>query len=458
MRNWIILMLMLTFFTFHDTAYENVYWDGVEVVKGQTGKLTFSKSVKVYKQNAQGEFESLVVPKGNFFRVYTIEKYNGQTYYWMSSGYRVQKTDLVIFKEVPFDIRRDFYKNPVTVNTSRNPVNVEYNLASSGNSYSLYRDNFFYGQIINLNGSLNLYSDEVESLTLKDATDVTFVEKTEVKDALYYVKEDTVSYDNPLGAINKNTRSLEKGTVIQTHTYNYLMNGYLQSTNISDDTKFDPNKPFINTFIPVTKLEKATSKGMYYAQRAIEVSPFTNYTVYLKRNDQIEVIATYKNNSYVSYNGQFYKIPSNLLNVLPSENVAEVTDTLIPATSVQNLTYYAKGDSFEVTRKGNVFTDKDLTIQYEENKDYFIMKIQDVKYTFKKPIQEQSIVTIDDGASSEVKVLAIYPTLTDLDDIYKNAIVLDNGTIYVPQYGVLYETKTKIATLGMSYRNQFINK
>ena len=66
-------------------------WDGAEVVKHQTGKMTFSKDVKVYKKNPEGKFVSLVVPKGrDFFRVYDVEKYGGDTYYWMSSGYRVK--------------------------------------------------------------------------------------------------------------------------------------------------------------------------------------------------------------------------------------------------------------------------------------------------------------------------------------------------------------------------------
>ncbi|MFJ7666804.1 hypothetical protein ACIQXI_06835 [Lysinibacillus sp. NPDC097195] len=94
------------------TSKAKVIYDGVEIVKGQTGKLTFSKDVKVYKKNASGQFESMLVKKGNYFRVYNIEKYSGQTYYWMSSGYRVQASNLTVFKAIPFEQRVQFYKNP----------------------------------------------------------------------------------------------------------------------------------------------------------------------------------------------------------------------------------------------------------------------------------------------------------------------------------------------------------
>lgn len=105
-------------------------WDGAEVGKSQTGKMTLTKDVKVYKKNKEGKFESFVVPKGNFFRVYDVEKYGGETYYWMSSGYRVQETGLVVFKEMPLETRREFFKDPVSVNISRNPVNVTYDNAA----------------------------------------------------------------------------------------------------------------------------------------------------------------------------------------------------------------------------------------------------------------------------------------------------------------------------------------
>lgn len=81
--------------------------------------MTFTKDVKVYKKNADGSFSSLTVKRNNYFRVYGIEKYDNKTFYWMSSGYRVQATDLVVFKEVPLDIRAAFYDNPGLIYINR---------------------------------------------------------------------------------------------------------------------------------------------------------------------------------------------------------------------------------------------------------------------------------------------------------------------------------------------------
>ena len=88
-----------------------VMYDGAEVVKGQTGKMTFKKDIKVYKKNPDDTFSSLVVKRNNFFRTYDIEKYDGKTFYQMGQ-YRVQATDLVVFKEVPIKIRASFYNKP----------------------------------------------------------------------------------------------------------------------------------------------------------------------------------------------------------------------------------------------------------------------------------------------------------------------------------------------------------
>ncbi|WP_413364441.1 hypothetical protein [Lysinibacillus sp. 3P01SB] len=68
-----------------------VMHDGSEVVKGQTGKMTFKKDIKVYKRNPNGTFDSLVVKRNNFFRTYDIEnmmaKYSTR---WDSTVYKQQ--------------------------------------------------------------------------------------------------------------------------------------------------------------------------------------------------------------------------------------------------------------------------------------------------------------------------------------------------------------------------------
>lgn len=161
-------------------------WDGAEVVKHQTGKMTFTKDVKVYKKDKEGNFVSLVVPKGNFFRVYDIEKYNGESYYNMSSGYRVKATKMVVFKEVPLEIRRSFYENPVSINISRNPVIVNYNNADA-NTFDVPRTEYLkYGEIISTKGTTWFdipqgSGDSAEAYEIVDTTNIKLVEASELK-------------------------------------------------------------------------------------------------------------------------------------------------------------------------------------------------------------------------------------------------------------------------------------
>lgn len=78
-----------------------VIWDGAEIVKGQVGKLIFNKDVKIYKKNADNTFTSLVVKKGQSYRVYSVNKESVGIVYGMSGGYRVQQTNLVSYKAIP---------------------------------------------------------------------------------------------------------------------------------------------------------------------------------------------------------------------------------------------------------------------------------------------------------------------------------------------------------------------
>ncbi len=108
MKKWLLSLTIAgsCFFAKDALAKETVIWDGAEVVYGQVGKMTFSKDVKVYKQNTDGTYTSLVVKKGNFFRVYGVEQTSIGKVYKMSGGYRVQATDLVIYREVPLSIQQ----------------------------------------------------------------------------------------------------------------------------------------------------------------------------------------------------------------------------------------------------------------------------------------------------------------------------------------------------------------
>ncbi|MFJ7669536.1 hypothetical protein ACIQXI_20900 [Lysinibacillus sp. NPDC097195] len=108
MKKWLLSLTIAgsCFFATDALAKEAVVWDGAEVDYGQVGKMTFSKDVKVYKQNTDETFTSLVVKKGNFFRVYGVEQTSIGKVYTMSGGYRVQATDLVIYREVPLSIQQ----------------------------------------------------------------------------------------------------------------------------------------------------------------------------------------------------------------------------------------------------------------------------------------------------------------------------------------------------------------
>ena len=89
-------------------------------------------------------------------KVYDVEKYGGETNYWMSSGYRVKKTDLFVFKAMPIEIRREFFGNPVSVNISRNPIDVTYDNADAlstppgktKNKCPLWRDSWLVGELL----------------------------------------------------------------------------------------------------------------------------------------------------------------------------------------------------------------------------------------------------------------------------------------------------------------------
>ncbi|MGG2114067.1 hypothetical protein ABFY60_27170 [Lysinibacillus pakistanensis] len=89
MKKYMITLLIVLAFVTNPSSSKaaEAQWDGAQVVKGQTGKMTFTKDVKVYKKNANGTYSSMTVKRNNYFRVYDIEKYDNKTFYWMSSGY-----------------------------------------------------------------------------------------------------------------------------------------------------------------------------------------------------------------------------------------------------------------------------------------------------------------------------------------------------------------------------------
>lgn len=131
-RKMISLVLLLScIISTEAIANEKVIWDGAEIVDGQIGKMTFSKDVKIYKKNSDGSFTSMVVKRNNFFRVYGKEQeLYGNTYLMMSGGYRVQKTELVIYKDVPLNVRKQvsgggYVKEEIVYASSKSGLSIK---------------------------------------------------------------------------------------------------------------------------------------------------------------------------------------------------------------------------------------------------------------------------------------------------------------------------------------------
>jgi hypothetical protein len=227
---FIVLVMAFVLAVINPTKSEaKVIYDGAEIVKGQTGKMTFSKEVKVYKKNANGQFESMLVKKGNYFRVYNIEKYNGQTYYWMSSGYRVQATDLTVFMAIPFEQRVQFYNNPAYMWINRDKPFYSFyiesdSLGTHAHSYYTYLNiwgNFKIeqGELVNTY-DLSFVGGGIEKRKI-DPTDIQLIEPLPVNtDTLFTVTKDTVQHIKPY-LINNNdyyqriAGQLKAGTVLK---------------------------------------------------------------------------------------------------------------------------------------------------------------------------------------------------------------------------------------------------
>ena len=257
-KSFIVLLAAFLFAVVSPTNSEaKVMYDGAEVVKGQTGKMTFKKDIKVYKKNPDGTFDSLMVKRNNFFKTYDIEKYDGKTFYQMGQ-YRVQATDLVVFKEVPIDIRTSFYNNPALVMI--NHLGVE----NPGYPYSYIK----YGEYLKVGKreevctpALLLVSIEkgklyrhycagdieggpVINTGILDSTDIRIFEKITRNEGSYILTEDTELYNGPM--ITRYSRKELKGTVF--YSSGIEINGYL----MVGDKNFD--------FIPANLLKPVVDK------------------------------------------------------------------------------------------------------------------------------------------------------------------------------------------------------
>jgi len=223
-----------------------VMYDGAEVVKGQTGKMTFKKDIKVYRKNIDGTFESLVVKRNNFFKTYDIEKYDGKTFYQMGQ-YRVQATDLVVFKEVPIKIRSSFYNEPTYIIINRDGI---YSVGSYGFNF---RSRWGISFLDTNSGQLLEYcqSDDGSWMVCYQypGTDLKIAETIHSKSGeRFELTKDTGGKRTPLDGA-KSEIMYEKGSVFS--SLGTEINGYLEVLSESDSK---------NSWLPVNLLKPSGDK------------------------------------------------------------------------------------------------------------------------------------------------------------------------------------------------------
>ncbi|MEY9979003.1 hypothetical protein [Lysinibacillus sp. RC79] len=220
-----------------------VMYDGAEVVKGQTGKMTFKKDIKVYKRNPDGSFDSLVVKRNNFFKTYDIEKYDGKIFYQMRQ-YRVQATDLVVFKEVPIKIRSSFYNNPTYIYFNRDGITNNYG------SYFREQDQWYISFSDTNNGQKLNYCAADNDGTYDPCiyylgTDLKIAETiSRESNVRYELTKDAGGKSTPLNGAKTETM-YAKGNTFSSHGTE--INGYLEVLSESDPKSY--------TWLPVDLLK-----------------------------------------------------------------------------------------------------------------------------------------------------------------------------------------------------------
>ncbi|MCL1701400.1 hypothetical protein [Lysinibacillus sp. Bpr_S20] len=224
----IVLLAAFVFVVVNPTKSEaKVMYDGAEVVKGQTGKMTFKKDIKVYKKNPNGTFDSLMVKRNKFFRTYDIEKYDGKIFYQMGE-YRVQATDLVVFKEVPIKIRSSFYNNPTYIFINRDSTTEDY-----GWNFRK-KDSWYISFVERKTEQMLAHCDSINDGTYDpcyyySGTDLKIAETIlRESDVRYELINDSAGKPYPLKE-SKTEKIVKKGTIV--FSMGTETNGYLQVHN-----------------------------------------------------------------------------------------------------------------------------------------------------------------------------------------------------------------------------------
>lgn len=475
-------------FSVHEQAEAKVIWDGAEVVEDQTGKMTFKKDVKVYKKLPNGQFESLLVERNKYFRVYGVEHsyQNNHTYYLMSGGYRVQATDLVIYKEVPSDVQQQVMKDYYY--TVTNPNGAEFRTRRSetlGSVVQEVEDGYsFWGPAIN-NGYITQVFTETtypsfdqceEDCNERVHIQKGFINAKNVKQAemtaapypanTYLVlTKDTKLISNPItkkqqpkylfSSNHLDTQeltTLPKGTVVQTN--GRLVEGLLQLGAA----------PYIYSiaYIDLKNVAPLPRPTTQYMQYGLDISTginpwdyvtFAGYdSAFVRRNEAVQVYSSNGIKSFISYKDMYGFVPSNALSSKKA-SVPSITGPISPKKDLtivyHNLQFTSDSDKplksiltstdgeSWLLEDGNGFiyeeTDAYFRFRHQQNSNGYISYYpnSDGWYTIQKPIQEGSKVDPSDS------VLTIFDTYTTPAGTFKNVFLTQTGYYIAPGYGVI---------------------
>lgn len=492
MKKSILAFLAIFLFSVHEHAEAKVIWDGAEIVEDQNGKMTFKKDVKVYKKLPNGKFESLVVKRNNFFRVYNTQSYNNKTYYWMSSGYRVQVTDLVIYKEVPYEVKQQVMNDYFyTVTNPKGAVSRTKRSQTLGDVAKVVEEGFsFFGPASKDGYITQLFSETVYcdwedcnpyEKVITGYTNIKDLKQAEVTTAPYkantylVLNKDAKMLANPVTKKEKTDylfsstyfdeqklTLLPKGTVVQTN--GKLVGGQLQLESFTNHTSLG----YID-LKNVAPLPKPTTQYMQYGQDiAYQFDGWTYVGIaglnsaFVPRNEAVQVYASNGIKSFISYKGKYGYVPSKALSHKKA-NVPSITGTISPKSNLtfnyHNL-YHAlhldkplesvltssDGKSW-VLEDGNGFvyeeTDKYFRFRHQHNTGGYISYYPskpDSWYTIQKPIKEGS--KIDEYGT----VLTIFDTYTTPAGTFNNVFLTDMGYTIAPGYGIIQFWDSAYAT------------
>lgn len=416
-KYFITLLVILVFLANPASSNAEVQWDGAQVVKGQTGKMTFTKDVKVYKKNPNGTYSSMTVKRNNYFRVYDIEKYDNKTFYWMSSGYRIQATDLVVFKKIPLNIRASLYDNPGYINISRQGH-------SYGEHYPMeYVRGTFYNKISIGEDLLYTYysvdGDLIEGSI--DGAGIRIVETTKRDEGLYTLVADARVLGGPMNGANGS--DMPKGTVFQ--SLGLEINGYFMMDK---------------GYIPVTLIQPVKKQGKRYIRYGVIAEGKRNQKE-LKRFDEGMLLIEDDTTAWIEIDGEVYSVSKKALATIRPNESPIITTSFLPNDTLQQLVYqnYATPNIVYKKTTNNHFVAPALKfIDYSETEKSFIYDMDGNKYIFEKPITEGSKVTRKGHTwNQEGFVRAIHYTVTTPAGTFNNVVETSLNEFFAPGYGII---------------------